>query len=389
VRILLISETYPPNVGGLQVHVATLAEQLSRRGHNVEVATLDGARTPAGPPVQPVASTVNLLPRRRRQIGATYHPPFPDPASAWSLHKIVTRFRPDVLHAHNWLAVSALARRKAKLVFTAHDYSLACTRRDMFFHGDHVCVGPSISRCPSCAWTQSGWAGIAVAASIPPGRRLLRPDAVIAVSDSVARRIRSRLRCPIHVVPNFVDSEQLSSEVSVDGLVPPRPFVMYAGAVGRHKGTDLLLDLWSRNDVPGAGLFMATPGPVQSPPPGVVVKALTRAEVVAAWPKALAAVVPSRWEEPCPTVLIEAMTLGVPVVASATGGIPDMVDNGLSGLLVAPGDGSALMNALNKLIGSKKLRDKLRIGGLTAARRFHQDTVVGRIEQVYDVTLSR
>jgi glycosyltransferase involved in cell wall biosynthesis len=65
---------------------------------------------------------------------------------------------------------------------------------------------------------------------------------------------------------------------------------------------------------------------------------------------AAVAVLPALWEENCPMAVLEAAARGVPVVASAVGGIPELVEDGRTGLLVPPGDPGALAGAVNRLV---------------------------------------
>jgi glycosyltransferase involved in cell wall biosynthesis len=66
--------------------------------------------------------------------------------------------------------------------------------------------------------------------------------------------------------------------------------------------------------------------------------------------EAAVAVLPALWWENCPMAILEAAALGVPVVASDVGGIPELVTNGRTGLLVPPGDPDALAGAVNRLV---------------------------------------
>jgi glycosyltransferase involved in cell wall biosynthesis len=83
-------------------------------------------------------------------------------------------------------------------------------------------------------------------------------------------------------------------------------------------------------------------------------------------PRALAdldlLVVPSVWEENAPFVIREALSLGVPVVASDLGGMAEMVEHGRNGLLFPPGDARALARALRRLVDEPLLLDRLRAG---------------------------
>jgi glycosyltransferase involved in cell wall biosynthesis len=96
-------------------------------------------------------------------------------------------------------------------------------------------------------------------------------------------------------------------------------------------------------------------------------------------------VVPSLWPEPFGLVGIEALAAGRPVVASATGGITDWLDHGVSGLCVAPGDSHALAGALNELLADPARRRAMGDAGREAVKaRFSPQRHVAALLEAYD-----
>jgi glycosyltransferase involved in cell wall biosynthesis len=88
--------------------------------------------------------------------------------------------------------------------------------------------------------------------------------------------------------------------------------------------------------------------------------------------------------------ILEAMARRKPVVASAVGGVPEVVTDGVDGLLVPPRSSLALADALGRLVGSPALREQFGEAGYeTVARRFSIDAMVRRIEEIYDEELLR
>jgi glycosyltransferase involved in cell wall biosynthesis len=88
-------------------------------------------------------------------------------------------------------------------------------------------------------------------------------------------------------------------------------------------------------------------------------------------------------------VLLEAMYFGVPVVASQVGGIPEVIIDGESGLLVAPGNSEALAVAINWLLDDPYLRQRLIAGGRQRAQEFTVEKMVHHTEKVYAGLVSR
>jgi glycosyltransferase involved in cell wall biosynthesis len=394
-RVMLLTDLYAPVVGGLEVHVQSLARELAASGHDVAVVTgaqpgqpaeeLDGAIA-----VHRIEGWSRVLNGRYRDPAYRFVPPAPDPGMTQALWRLVRRHRPDVVHAHSWIVYSYLPLKRlsgAALVMTLHDYGLGCARKSNW-QVDRRCAGASLARCMRCAPEQYGSSrGVALATALRMSRPLHSSvDRFIAVSRSVADASRAAARGrAIEVIPNFLPP-------GVEGLGRgPRPaflpaedgYVLYVGALAPHKGVDVLLRARAAMDAPPHLVVIGHPAGVDvAAGDGVsVVPGASRDDVMAAWAGAAVGAVPSVWDEPCPTVALEAMSRGVPLVASAVGGLPDLV--GDAGLLVAPGDPAALSAALDRLARDDALRRRMsaaarrRAGGLTA------EAVVPRIEQVY------
>jgi glycosyltransferase involved in cell wall biosynthesis len=99
---------------------------------------------------------------------------------------------------------------------------------------------------------------------------------------------------------------------------------------------------------------------------------------------AAAAVLPALWWENCPMAVLEAAAQGVPVVASAVGGIPELVEDGVTGLLVPPGDVDALTGALTRLV--ERPHDAACMGLVAWARareRHDPQAHVAALEETY------
>ena len=83
--------------------------------------------------------------------------------------------------------------------------------------------------------------------------------------------------------------------------------------------------------------------------------------------------------------LLEAAAAAVPVVATRTGGVPDIVDNGISGFLTPPGDAAALADAIARLLRDEKLRAQMAENALSRFRReFSASVALARLEEIYE-----
>lgn len=390
-RIVLLTEFFPPLRGGVENHVDALASRLARSGHEVHVVTLTEHPRPTNGAVvvHPLrAPVLRHLPHA--DAHRPYHPPLPVPRLASELRPLLASLQPDVVHAHNWAVASLPGDLSVPLVLTVHDGAFLCPKRTLYRRDESVCPGASWPRCIPCSSRHFGAVqATLLAPATAVGRRRLRPDGVIAVSKAIGDLVCGRLGWPYTTIPNFLPDDVCVASGDTPPL-PARPFVMFAGDPGAHKGIDVLLDVWRRGDRPAAGLLLAvTREPALPVPAGVRVLALSRPQVAAALREASVVVVPSRWPEPAASVVLEAMVAGTPVVASRVGGLPEMVVEGETGLLVEPGDRQALGDAIRRLLGDRRLAERMGVASSARAQGYLAAVVVPRVEEVYREAIRR
>jgi glycosyltransferase involved in cell wall biosynthesis len=402
-RVLLLAQWYAPTIGGEEVHVRTLAQALAERGHDVSVATM--AHPSRGPieqdgavRVHSIKASVQRLPSLFASAERQSAPPAPDPALARGLRRIVRRERPDVIHAHNWLAYAYLAvrDRSVPLIMTLHDHSLICAKKNMLYRGA-VCAGPGPLKCVSCAARHYGAPkGVLTVAGLRAMRPLLRRsvNCFITVSQAVADwNALETFGVPYEVIPNFLapgeDGPGLTRAPEGDLGLPGQPYILFVGSLSRSKGIPELIRAHQLMESAPPLVLICYRGTeripeLDAPPPGVHVRFDQPPSAIRnAWRGALCGVVPSVWPEAFGMVALEAMAAGRPVVASRIGGLPEVVADGRSGLLVDPGDPKALAGALTRIANDDELRTRLGAFAGEASRRYQPALVVPRIESVY------
>lgn len=406
-RILLLAQFLPPVSGGEERHVWNLARALASRAHEVTLlgfATGDesppGETSEAGVRVVRVRTAASRLPILYSDRSRPHALPLPDPAVSRAIRAELSAQRFDVVHAHNWIVNSALgpaAHAGVPLAMTLHDYSHICATKRLMERGRTRCPGPSPRRCLPCAATQYGAANGAVtlAANALSARRRARhiTDAA-AVSSAVAQAVAIPAGNWLHsaalqarVIPNFIPDE-----IIVDDIAPIRSDapLLFAGDLSRDKGVQVLLDAYAQLQCAPPLLLAGRSHENWDFPPGARwLGEVPHATVVELFHSARAVVVPSVWADPCPTVVLEAMAGGRPVVAAASGGILDMVVDGRTGFLVPPGDPTALAAALTALLNQPELAREFGVAGRDRAREFTVSAVVARIEAMYADAVQR
>lgn len=171
----------------------------------------------------------------------------------------------------------------------------------------------------------------------------------------------------VSVVPNGVDTDFFAPG---DSTRSSEPLIVCVARLVGEKGIPTLVEAFrhARAQIPDARLDIVGSGPVRvSPEPGVRELPATddvRAHLRQAWVFALAS-----WREASPNVVLEAMACGVPVVATRVGGIPELVIDGATGLLVPPRDPAALGDALLRLLSDGAVRKEMGDAGRQRARQ--------------------
>jgi glycosyltransferase involved in cell wall biosynthesis len=394
----MITDFYPPFVGGVEVLVSSVSRELVRRGHHVAVATLAAPGLPsteddAGVRVHRVRTSVQRIGPLFKNETRPWAPPTPDPQAVAGLRRVVAGERPDVVHGHDWLARSylPLKRRGARpFVMSLHYFTLSCPKKNLMFQGA-PCSGPALTKCLGCAGRHYG---VVKGAAVTLGQwafsraEAALVDLFLPVSEATAvGNGLSDAGLPFEVVPNFVRVAP-DPEPYADALrdLPSEPFLLFVGDVRPDKGADVLLEAYAQLHDPPPLVLVGKVWP-ESPttvPPGVILlRDWPNAAAREAMRSCLALVVPSVWPEPFGIVVLEALAAGRPVVGSRIGGIPEIVRDEREGLLVAPGDARALSAALDRLIQDDARREAMAAAASMRARDFTSDAVLPRFEAAY------
>lgn len=278
------------------------------------------------------------------------------------LNEIIDREKPDLAHLHNIhhqispSILPLLKRRRLPVVMTLHDLKwtcpvytcLSCGRICELCGGGrfHWCV---LRRCSKGSVLRS----LLAAAETTLHRRILRlerfVDLFITPSRFLADKLEAMgLRAPMVHLPHFVDPALIRPSYP-----PASPSFIYFGRLDPVKGLRTLLRAAAGLPWP---LVLAGEGPMRpeieraaaASPPGrlILLPHLGKAALAEAIGRATCAVLPSEWYENFPMSVLEAFALGRPVIGSRIGGIPELVRDGETGLLVEPGDADGLREAL-------------------------------------------
>ena len=394
----MLAGMYPPASGGLERATQITARTLSERGHDVMVVTLARTDAPAYErdgrlEVHRIAGWNRFLDRFYEDPNRAFAPPVPDPGAVRQLRALIRDFEPDVLHAHDWILYTAAVATEKPLVVSLHDHGLVCVKRSYLF-GSDVCTGPAFVKCVKCGVEQYGTGkSAALTIGLWSTHRWRKTVArYLPVSDAVRDIAVAHSQVPAELFTT--QASPIDDDLRDLALATPRPewcpsgnYILYAGAIAPHKGIGVLLEAHSAMESRPPLLVLGLPHAGDTtvfPPEATVITGASRGEIMAAYRHAAFTVVPSIWPEPLANVAREALLCGSPVIASEVGGLPEIVSDGIDGLLVPPGNVQALTAAMSRLLGDPALRQAMAEAGQVSARRYTASVVVEELEATYE-----
>jgi glycosyltransferase involved in cell wall biosynthesis len=233
-----------------------------------------------------------------------------------------------------------------------------------------------------------------------------RADAVTVNAQPVAREIERRLRVPadrIHYIPNGIDLEAWDRASQRACPLPLEPGLFHVGVVGRvapQKNHELLLDALGRipPETACSWRVWVIGRDATDSPEGLRLQALARSrgldavvrfvpperDIAAVMARLSAVALPSR-HEGFPNVVLEGMAAGLPVVATAVGDVPQMLEHGISGLMVPNEDAAAFAGALLRVhaLGAAGRSDMGKRARARVERQFSMDAIADRYLELY------
>ena len=408
-RILLVTDYFPPLIGGATRSTHILSHELVRRGWEVTVATswqpgtAVRERDELGVAIYRLRGLTMRLPALSANPYRRIPPPFPDPELVWRFRRLLRRLRPDVVHSFGWLSYScalALLGSDTPLVLAARDYGNICAVGTLLQHGREICTGPAAGKCFACAVDHYGVPkGVLATLGVLGGRPLLRRKvrAVHSVSDYVRGVMREHLlgdhrgghgrRAGVieTVIPDFRVLTDVQPDQAILERLPREPFILFVGALREVKGIRVLLAAYRQLSDPPPLVLIGTRAPDMpiTFPPGVTVEYdVPHATVLAAWDRALFGVAPSVLPEPLGNVVHEAMSRGKTVIGTRPGGHAEMIHAGTDGLLVDAGSVDALAAAMQQLIADSTMRARLEHHVKRSAEHFTADALMPRFDSL-------
>ncbi len=372
-KILQVNKFYHLR-GGAERYMIDLSHLLEERGHTVIPFAMQHPNNLPSPYQEYFVSQVDTHASPWSAAGIT--------AAArvlWSkeaankMEQLIEKTKPDIAHVHliyHHLSPSilpVLVRHRIPIVLTLSDYKLICPNYKLYTEG---------SPCERCRGGKYYEATL---------HKCLRDSVAASALGSVEMYLHKMLQvyersvnlfvAPSHFVRDeFVKFGQDGLKIRVFPYFLPaipslekrnarEPVILYVGRLSKEKGVDKFLEMVHTLPSPWRIAIVGT-GPEEAAlkerfgkRSDVVFVGHAAGDALAAWyRRASIVVVPSQFYEPFGIVVIEALSYGVPVIASNRGALPEIIDHEETGLIVPADDGDAWRSAITRLITDERLR---------------------------------
>ena len=372
-RVALVGDEYYPDIGGAACYAFELSLQLVKLG--IEAVVITHAH-PGQPEEEEIAGV--KVKRVKGRVLNDPHRTF-SPLLFYRCHKYILDGKFDVVHGLDVYSSMAFI-----VILFAHKHRIPC-----------IITCHTVMDSPFSIFLQR-----------PLGLALSKADRLIAVSRAAAC-FSSALGFPekrITVVPNGVDLSCFNSKIDAftmrEGLgIGDEPLVVTASRLIKRKSPELLISAFARvlKVVPDAELVIAGSGREEDNLSRQIKELnitnsvfmlgkLPKEKVAQLMAAADVFVLPSKMES-CPLSLLEASAVGVPVVCSNAGGVPEVFQDGFNALLYPPGDDDAMAKAIIRLLQDRELAKTISANAVETASRFTWEMTAERTLRVYEEVL--
>lgn len=382
-KVLQVHTRYR-NAGGEDSVVRTEGDLLKAAGHDVLFHGLDN-------PVTSRESAKDL-------IRAPWNR-----SAARQVTETAREFGAEVIHVHNtWFALSpavftAVRQAGFPVVATIHNYRLSCVNALHYRDGSvcEDCVGRMpwrgvIHRCYRGSAAQSAVVAVTIGTHRIAGTWQKDVDVIIALTSFAAKKLVTAGVPPERIVvkPNVAEDPgpRLNPAANSGRL-------LFVGRLTEDKGIIDLLDAWTTTGSHNLELQIVGDGPLASTiqtsaePSVSMTGSIPANEVRSLMLSARALVIPSRWFEGLPMVLVEALSCGLPVVVSDHGALPETASQ--AGLTFAPGDRRDLARVLGKLEDNTLVDEKSAAALRIYRERFSPGIGLAQLENIYKLAKKR
>lgn len=369
-RILMVNKFLYPN-GGSETYIFRLSEQLQKMGHEVQFFGMEHEGRCVGNKAEQYTQdmdfhTASIIKKLSYPLKTIYSR---DAKKKISI--VLNDFQPEIVHLNNFnyqltpSIITAIreyekkAEKRVKIVYTAHDYQLICPNHMLYKNGNicENCIGGNFAECAKGRCIHSSLAKSVIGTA----------EGYFWKMKGIYKNIDTII-CPTEFMKRKLDTNPVfaNKTITLLNFVQPKTitqpsekgsYVLYFGRFDEEKGVKLFEKLKDIKIVcAGSGSLEEF---INSLPNTENVGFKSGAELENLVKNAACSVYPSVWYENCPFSVMESIMLGTPVVGANIGGIPELIDNGKTGLLFEPNNAEDLERKIKTILNDTALAEEM------------------------------
>lgn len=374
-KILMINKFLYPR-GGAETYMLKLGEYFSRAGHQVEYFGMYDEKNTVGNSAGMYTSNMDFHGGGAERFLYPFKIIYSFEAKS-KLGRVLDEFRPDVVHMNNInfqltpSVIDAVKERGIPLVQTVHDYQMICPNHLLY----NLEEGAVCERCiQGSKWNCAKYKCIhgsrvksiigSIEACLYRARRTYeKVDRYICPSRFLADILTGSeiYRGKTEVIHNFIELPDMAELAGADERIEKGDYVVFAGRLSREKGVEIIAE--AARLMPDAVFMVAGSGELEYALRGLdnvkLTGFLTGAELQRLVAGARVAILPSVWYENCPLSILEANSLGTPVVTVNAGGMAELVENGVTGRFVNGLSGAGLAETLRAVLADTEALERM------------------------------
>jgi glycosyltransferase involved in cell wall biosynthesis len=375
-KILMVND-YKAKIGGAEVYMYTLKKHLQAAGHEVRVFTTD-------------ISKADYIKRTTRVSAFTYLTRIFNVKSFFQARSLLQKFKPDSIHIHSYYELSPAFlfwTKDIPVVMTIHDQRIKSAVIDppCTYAESHNGICPGCMECVGAKGTLFEKIKNFVYPFFTKKVKLY-----IAPSKFIQNQLKQfkDLKPVVQLYNGF--------ELPSPKALPLKHTVLFAGRLSENKGAQYLVQAMPAvlKQFPNAHLAIAGSGNYESELKKLV-EQLKLSEVVTMHGavahdgvlkliyKADVVVVPSAYPDNLPTICLEAISAGRPVIASNIGGLPEIIQDGKNGYLVKPNSASAIADKICELFSKKNSLQDMSVEAIKRSKPFQIKSHLKAIISMY------
>ncbi len=323
-----------------------------------------------------------------------------------SLQKLLKEYHPDIAHAHNIYGrlttsvLDILRSENIPVVLTLHDYKLVCPSYKLM-RNNRVCEDCKGHRFYKAVMNRchkdSCLASAIYAAESYFNTWFDKYSKKVRYFISPSRFLKNKLiefgwsKEKIEYVPNYINVNQFEPSFE------PGQYLLYLGRLSPEKGIKTLILAFKKTKIAGSKLLIVGEGPqkrelmdLAADEPNIIFTGYLSGERLERTTReSLAMIVPSEWYENAPISVLEAMAYGKPIIAAKIGGIPEMLEDGVTGYFFEPGHVDDLVEKIKSLLSlpTSKLSDMSKACRRRVEKLYNEDVHYERLMEVYRKSL--